>query len=583
MPVSGDKGNGEGQDAHTAHIHQQDQQPLGEGGEGGGGPGGQAHRAHGGGHLEGAVQVGQILHRGHHHGAEHKDTQHHQRQGHGIEHPAVVDRPAAEGDLLPAHEAGAQGQQQHAHRGGLDAAGGRAGGAADEHQHAGHGLAGVAEAALADGVEAGGAQGDGLEQGVESLLPEGHVPQGGGIVKLLHQEEQGAPHDQHGGDEEHHLAVDRQPAPAPLVHNVLPHEEAQAAHHNEGGGGAQHQGVVVVAGQAAKGTEAPSQQIKARVTEGGDRVEHGVPGALEKAELRDEAHRHEHRPRRLHGEGADEGVAHHPHHPVHVVEVEGGHHDKPLRQANTPVEGEGDEGDDRHEAQAAQLDHGQDDRLTEQSPLGPRVHQDQAGDAGGGGGGEQSGEEPGALSVPGGDGQGQQQRPDQNNRREGARHDPGGVEAPAADKAVPQPERAFLDQSLGLLKGGMETILTQKSMPKEGFPSACSFSPANSSRGWEQRGYETPGQHADIHFPGASPWLSSYPLALAPASQDRPAQYSLAPAGMWSSTIRQWSFSTPSSWCTAEMIMPQESMPIILRGGRLVMAMRVLPTSSSGS
>ena len=33
-------------------------------------------------------------------------------------------------------------------------------------------------------------------------------------------------------------------------------------------------------------------------------------------------------------------------------------------------------------------------------------------------------------------------------------------------------------------------------------------------------GYETPGQHADIHFPGASPWLSSYPLALAPASQD---------------------------------------------------------------
>ena len=312
-------------------------------------------------------------------------------------------------------------------------------------------------------------------------------------------------------------------------------------------------------------------------------MEHGVPSALEEAELRDEAHRHEHRPRRLHGEGADEGVAHHPHHPVHVVEVEGGHHDKPLRQANTPVEGEGDEGDDRHEAQTAQLDHGQDDRLTEQRPLGPRVHQDQAGDAGGGGGGEQSGEEPGALSVPGGDGQGQQQRPDQNNRREGARHDPGGVEAPAADKAVPQPERAFLDQSLGLLKGGMETILTQKSMPKEGFPSACSFSPANSSRGWEQRGYETPGQHADIHFPGASPWLSSYPLALAPASQDRPAQYSLAPAGMWSSTIRQWSFSTPSSWCTAEMIMPQESMPIILRGGRLVMAMRVLPTSSSGS
>mgnify|MGYP006998462612 CR=1 FL=1 len=31
----------------------------------------------------------------------------------------------------------------------------------------------------------------------------------------------------------------------------------------------------------------------------------------------------------------------------------------------TVEQGEGDEGDDRHEAQAAQLDHGQDDRLTE--------------------------------------------------------------------------------------------------------------------------------------------------------------------------------------------------------------------------
>ena len=31
-----------------------------------------------------------------------------------------------------------------------------------------------------------------------------------------------------------------------------------------------------------------------------------------------------------------------------------------------------------------------------------------------------------------------------------------------------------------------------------------------------------------------------------------------------------------------EMSMPQESMPIIFRGGRLVMATRVLPTNSSG-
>ena len=60
------------------------------------------------------------------------------------------------------------------------------------------------------------------------------------------------------------------------------------------------------------------------------------------------------------------------------------------------------------------------------------------------------------------------------------------------------------------------------------------------------------------------------------------AQHSLAPAGIASSTITRWSFSSPCSVWTAERSMPQLSCPIILRGGRLIMATRVLPTSSSG-
>ena len=60
-------------------------------------------------------------------------------------------------------------------------------------------------------------------------------------------------------------------------------------------------------------------------------------------------------------------------------------------------------------------------------------------------------------------------------------------------------------------------------------------------------------------------------------------QYSFDPAGMWSSTMSRCRSSLPSFWLTALMTMPQLSMPIILRGGRLVMAMRVLPMSSSGS
>ena len=60
-------------------------------------------------------------------------------------------------------------------------------------------------------------------------------------------------------------------------------------------------------------------------------------------------------------------------------------------------------------------------------------------------------------------------------------------------------------------------------------------------------------------------------------------QQSLAPAGMASSTMMRWSFSSPFSVWTAESSMPRLSWPIILRGGRLTMATKVLPMSCSGS
>ncbi len=60
-------------------------------------------------------------------------------------------------------------------------------------------------------------------------------------------------------------------------------------------------------------------------------------------------------------------------------------------------------------------------------------------------------------------------------------------------------------------------------------------------------------------------------------------QYSLAPAGMCGSTIRSCSFSSSFSLCSAESSIPQDSSPIIGRGGRLTIAISVLPISSSGS
>ena len=61
-----------------------------------------------------------------------------------------------------------------------------------------------------------------------------------------------------------------------------------------------------------------------------------------------------------------------------------------------------------------------------------------------------------------------------------------------------------------------------------------------------------------------------------------PAQHSFAPAGMASSIISRFSFSSPFSVWTAEISMPQDSRPIIFLGGRLVMATKVLPIRSSG-
>ena len=55
-----------------------------------------------------------------------------------------------------------------------------------------------------------------------------------------------------------------------------------------------------------------------------------------------------------------------------------------------------------------------------------------------------------------------------------------------------------------------------------------------------------------------------------------------APAGRLSSSISSWTRSSPSSFHSEDRSIPQESRPIIFRGGRLTMAARVLPTRSSG-
>ena len=386
--ASGEEGDGEGQNAHPAHIHQKDQHSSGKQAQSGRDAHGEAHGPHGGGHLEGGRQEGQSVHRGQKHGAHHKQEDHHQRQGHGVHDPAVGDGPAPEGNLLPALHARPEGQQQHGHGDGLKAAGSGAAGASNEHENHRQGQGAVGQPALSEGVEAGGAQGDGLEQGIEPLLPQGHGPQGGRVAVLHGEEEQRAEQDERRGETQDQAAIEGQLFPAPVLEHILPHEKAQPTHGDECGGGQQHHRVVVEAGQAGKGSAVAAQQVKSRVAKGGDTVKDAPPQAARKTELWNEAQRQQQRPRPLHAEGAHQSVLYHPDHAVHVVQVQGGHHHQPLRQPDAPMQGQGEQGDDCHEAQSTQLDHHQDDRLSEQAPLEPGIRHDEAGDTGGRGGGE---------------------------------------------------------------------------------------------------------------------------------------------------------------------------------------------------
>ena len=133
-------------------------------------------------------------------------------------------------------------------------------------------------------------------------------------------------------------------------------------------------------------------------------------------------------------------MAHHPYHTVQIIEIEGRHHYQPLREPDTAVERKGYQRDNRHKSQAAQLDHTQNNRLTEKGPLDGGVHQNQSGYTGGGSGGKEGCEKTCALSVPRGNGQRQQQRAYQDNDSKGPRHNTGGIQAFAFDQAIPQPE-----------------------------------------------------------------------------------------------------------------------------------------------
>lgn len=239
------------------------------------------------------------------------------------------------------------------------------------------------EPALSQRVKAGCTQGGGLEKGVEQFLPQGHVPQRGGIVVFRQQGKDGAEEQQSRRHHQHQFAVQGELAPAPAAHQILPDEKSQAADDDEGGRGEQYNRVMVRPDHTGKGAVLSAHQIKARVAERGDGVEDAMPDPPEQSKGWNEADGEDHRPHPLDQKGAHERMAYHAHHTIQIVEVEGGHHDEPLRQADAAVERKGHHGDEGHKAKAPQLDHHNDDDLPKEAPLDPGIHGNESGDAGG--------------------------------------------------------------------------------------------------------------------------------------------------------------------------------------------------------
>ena len=144
-------------------------------------------------------------------------------------------------------------------------------------------------------------------------------------------------------------------------------------------------------------------------------MENAVPDPFEQPKLRDKADGKQDRPHSLKNRRALDNPLGQTHHSADLQGVDALLHQPPLLEADFPSQNNGQENANADKAQAAQLNHDQNQHLAEQTPLGPGVHHHQARHAGGAGGCEQTVEKRLRLPVAAGNGQGEQKRSRHNN------------------------------------------------------------------------------------------------------------------------------------------------------------------------
>ena len=180
--------------------------------------------------------------------------------------------------------------QDHEEGTGLDTASGGSRGCTDEHQHAEHKQTRVGE--VPDGV------------GGKSRRSGGHAvekrPHPSHILRQLQENRSHRQKSDGGGD--HRLGVQGQPVEVPRLQNIQNHQEAQASEDDQETGGHVQQDIRLIGDQVPQ----PAQNVKARVVEGRDGVEHADSQGVHRVVILGEYDEAENGPHRLKAEGHEE-------------------------------------------------------------------------------------------------------------------------------------------------------------------------------------------------------------------------------------------------------------------------------------
>ena len=173
-----------------------------------------------------------------------------------------------------------------------------------------------------------------------------------------------------------------------VARQIVPDQEAQTADDDQHTDRQADKGIVHIGREGGKGGAA-AHEVEARVAESGDGVKDREINALSPAEIRHKADGKQDRAGKFENESEGHDTA------DQIADAGEGevarrlHQHLAVIQAHPLADGEGDQGDDGHEAQTAQLDQKQNNDLPEGRPAGEGVADDQTRHAGGAGGGKQ--------------------------------------------------------------------------------------------------------------------------------------------------------------------------------------------------